>query len=626
MFVNNLKILFLLTALIGLSSDKSMSQSLPFLADSVTYAWPTDASRQISSTFAETRSAHLHAGLDIRTWGREGYRVFATRDGVVYRIATGPHGYGNVIYLKHNDGSYSVYAHLNRFEPVLQAFVDSTRLVDYSFTIDEIVENKGFRYKKGELIAFSGSTGIGPPHLHFELRTPDFEPFNPLLTNISVTDNIPPVFRQLGIEYLHPISLKPEEFEIKNARKSGNLYNFGEITVNQPIGLAVNVHDRANQTTNVYAVHTLTMVHKSDTLYHSGVDIFSYSHTRHMFLDRSYLMLAETRRAFQRLYRVNGNRLPIYRILKNEGVLALGKGSYPLRIIASDIYGNQAEATVTVHVENAESSRAITYVPTYPSLSQTPKAYAISRNQLLLDNPPPLLASSGSSIEFKIQKSETPIRFNSITSVEKKLIPGVKQSLYTPDQRLWIEFPRQALYDTLSLHVDIARVNDEIRFNFSPDRLPLDGMIYFNYILPPDMKSNSKLGLFSVDQYRNRHYFLGGINSNGYIRATMREISSLVIMEDNTPPWIGAPEIGKNLAGNFIIKVPVLDRQTGIDYKSSVITVNGKRGIVEYDPDSNSLRYYLPGFIPSSENAVAIEVYDGMGNRSSKSATLSFKN
>ncbi|WP_234572029.1 M23 family metallopeptidase [Rhodohalobacter sp. 614A] len=623
MFARNLKILVLVLGLLMLANSQIMSQPLPFLEDSVTYAWPTDATHQISSTFGETRSAHLHAGLDIRTWGQEGYNVFATRDGIVYRIATGPHGYGNVVYLKHKDGSYSVYAHLNRFEPELQAFVDSIRMTDYSSAIDEIVEADSITYKKGEVIAFSGSTGIGPPHLHFELRTPDHEPFNPLLTNIRVTDNIPPVFRQLGIEFLDSGSLKPDGFEIINARRNGNLYDFGSVTVNQPIGLAVNVHDRANQTPNVYAVHTLTLVYEADTLYHSSVDQFSYEETGQMFLDRSYLMLAQTRRGFQRLYRVAGNKLPIYKILKNEGVLTFEDGTYPLRIIASDIYGNRTTAAVTIRVNNYEGPEKITHVPTYPVPSQTQKPFAISWNKILLNDETPLLANA-EDIDFEIQKNETPIRFSSTSSIEKKLTPGVKQIFHTPDQRLWVEFPKDALYDTLDLHLDILQMDDEIQFNFSPDRLPIDGQIYFNYILPEDLKENPHLGLFSADKFRNRLYFMGAVNSDGYIRSSMREISSLVIMEDDTPPWVGMPEFGKNLAGNWIVKIPAIDRQTGIDYRSSIITVNGQRGIVEYDPDINSLSYYLPGFTPSKENNIEAEVFDGMGNRSSRTASLSF--
>ncbi|NBC04675.1 MAG: peptidoglycan DD-metalloendopeptidase family protein [Bacteroidetes bacterium] len=603
--------------------DPVVAQPLSFLADSVEYVWPTDATNQISSTFGETRSAHLHAGLDIRTWGQEGYKVFATRDGIIYRIGTGPHGYGNVLYMKHDDGSYSVYAHLNRFEPNLQSYTDSIRMQDYSFVINEVIEEDSLYYKKGEVIAFTGSSGIGPPHLHFEIRNPVNEPVNPLLTNLSVRDNIPPVFRQLGIEFLNPINLKHEGFDIKNARRNGSDYDFGEITVNQPVGLSVNLHDRANNTPNAYAVYTLTLVHQSDTLYHSSVDEFSYAEGRQMFLDRSYQILAETRKGFQRLYKVNGNKLPIYRKLKNRGVLALDEGKYPLQIIASDIFGNETKAVVTLNVNGSNKIDNISNVPTYPAPSEISKPFTLNQKEVLFDNSVPLLASS-EPISFSISRNSNEVRFRSNSSIEKKLTPGIKQVFSTPNQQLWIEFPKEALYDSLNLHLDISRIGDEIHFNFSPDRLPIEGEVYFNYILPDELKDNEHLGLFSVDKFRNRTYFMWATNKDGMIRSPLREISSLVIMEDRTSPWVGKPRLEKNLAGNYVIRVPAVDRDTGIDYQASNITVNGERGIIEYDPDRNSLFYYIPGYVPENQNQVEIEVFDGMGNRTSKTESFTF--
>lgn len=625
MCVHNRIILFLFICFcdIVLFPTNVISQSLSFFADSVEYEWPTDATNQISSTFGETRSAHLHAGLDIRTWGQEGYKVFATRDGIIYRIGTGPYGYGNVLYMKHNDGSYSVYAHLNRFEPNLQAYTDSIRMEDYTFSIDKIVANDSLYYEKGDVIAFTGSSGVGPPHLHFEIRNSDNEPVNPLLTNISVRDNLDPVFRQLGIEFLNPTTLKPEGYDIFNAQRAGNQYNFGTITVNQPIGLSVNVHDRANSTPNVYAVYSLTMVHEADTLFHSKVDNFSYPEGRQMFLDRSYQILAERRRGFQRLYRVKGNRLPIYEKLKNEGVLALGEGRYPIQIIASDVYGNRAEATVTLNVRGNSRIGSITHVSTYPSPALESKPFSVNRNYVLFDNNSPILASAD-PIRFDLLQDRSSMRFSSNSSIETKLEPGIKQEMYTPNQRLWIEFPERALYDTLNLHLDIERVGDEIQFNFSPDRLPIDGQIYFNYVLPDDLQNNEKLGLFSVDKFRGRTYFMGASNEKGLIRSPLDEISSLVVKEDDTAPWVGNPRVEQNLGGNYVIRVPAIDRGTGIDYQSSSIIVNGERGIVEYDPDRGSLFYYVPGFKPARQNTVVISVFDRIGNRTTKSTSVSF--
>src|SRR6056297_2522284 len=258
------------------------AQELNFLTGDEEYIWPTNSSRQISSTFGETRSAHLHAGLDIRSFGREGFEVYATRDGTVHRIGMGPHGYGNVVYLKHSDGSYSVYAHLNRFESELQAFADSIRMQTLRFDLDRVVEKQEIEYKRGDVIAYTGSTGIGPPHLHFELRTPDFQPFNPLLTNLKVSDSVPPIFSALGIESYSLEDGTPSGITTHRPSRKNGTYDFGRIQSDSPFGLAVDVYDRKNKTTNAYAVYELLLIVNTDTVYSSKVDQFSYSDASQM--------------------------------------------------------------------------------------------------------------------------------------------------------------------------------------------------------------------------------------------------------------------------------------------------------------------------------------------------------
>lgn len=614
---------FIPLLLIFLLAGSEITRSQTALPDdSVNYLWPTNASRYLSSTFAETRSAHLHAGLDIRTWGREGYDVFATRDGVVYRIGIGPSGYGNVIYLKHNDGSFSVYAHLNRFEPGLQAFADSIRLKDFSFELDKHIENEQISYQQGDVIGYSGSTGVGPPHLHFELRTHDFKPFNPLLTDLEVDDSIPPRFTQMGIEYLNNETLRLEKHSILSAKHSGDSTDFGEITVNGPIGLSVNVHDRANRTPNAYAVYSLAMIHESDTLFYSEADHFSYNQAGHMFLDRSYPILASTRSGFQRLYVVEGNKLPFYKRRHNQGVLALPDGRYPIRIIASDIYGNQSEAEVEIHFENIQNElRPVQYVPAYPANSNSGGKTITSPSIPEITNDLSLFAAAGEPqgpyVSIEYSGTENRSYLNQVT-----LSPNTTISLNSPDQKLWVRFPKEAIYDTLTLDLTMTNNPESINFSFTPDRLPVQESVYFNYILPDSLSENDKLALFSVDKFRNRLTFMKSVNSHGIIRAELKEISSLKLMEDNIAPWVGKPRFERNLGDNHILVVPVKDNLTKIDFRRSVILINGKRGIVEYDPEDDLLIYYHPEFIPLESNEVEISVYDGVGNETTRQLTV----
>ena len=83
--------------------------------DLADYIWPTSARPKITSSFAEFRSSHFHAGLDIGTGNRTGADVYAARDGYVARIELSPYGYGRFLILRHGDGFYTTYAHLSAY-------------------------------------------------------------------------------------------------------------------------------------------------------------------------------------------------------------------------------------------------------------------------------------------------------------------------------------------------------------------------------------------------------------------------------------------------------------------------------------------------------------------------------
>lgn len=613
-------------------SESGRAQNLSFLSDSVSYQWPTNASNYLSSTFAETRSAHLHSGLDIRTWGREGYEVYATRDAQVYRIAIGPDGYGKVIYLKHGDNSYSVYAHLQRFEPQLQAYADSIRMVDYSFKLDHQPVAEQFSYKKGELIGYSGSTGVGPPHLHFELRTPDFEAFNPLLSNLEVEDDIPPVINSLAIETLDPNTLQYKGYQIIQPLRSDSVsgtLDFGSIQTNTPIGIAIDAHDKANRAPNFYAVYELLLISESDTLFHSKADGFGFHQSSMMFLDRSYPILAQTRRGYQRLFRVNGNDLPVYKKLKNRGLAGLQSGTQDLKIIAKDIYGNERMARLTVETGHTYSFSEVNSLPAYPAseeLSPSPSTiyFADSRRNA------PAYTITGQRMHggpygddnagYYLQTFE-----NSRSVTRKLLVPGRRQILPVSDHKAWLEIPSDALYDTLSVQMEYRNGTELPSVRFSPNRIPVQNKMNISILLPESIAGDSTLGLYSYDEFRDRHTFLSSDISDGVLTASIREFAELQIQRDNNPPWVGAATFRKDPAGNVIVHVPVADRQSGIDYDRSDITVNGERGIIEYDKDKNQLIFYNPEFSPvNGENSVEIRVSDRTGNQTARSVTLPY--
>ena len=71
----------------------------------------------------ELRGNHFHCGLDMRTGGVEGKKVYAADDGYVSRMSVSAWGFGNMIEVTHPSGYRTIYGHLLRFAPKYQKLV-----------------------------------------------------------------------------------------------------------------------------------------------------------------------------------------------------------------------------------------------------------------------------------------------------------------------------------------------------------------------------------------------------------------------------------------------------------------------------------------------------------------------
>ena len=90
-----------------------------FFATDESYLWPTNASNTLTAVFGDVRPRRYHAGLDIRTFGKSGYELYAIEDGYVERIRVSSSGYGKAIYIRLKDKRIAVYAHLSEFNDTL---------------------------------------------------------------------------------------------------------------------------------------------------------------------------------------------------------------------------------------------------------------------------------------------------------------------------------------------------------------------------------------------------------------------------------------------------------------------------------------------------------------------------
>ena len=120
---------------------------------------PLDLPVLLSATFAELRDNLFHSGIDFRTQGVVGHKVFACERGYVSRIAVSPVGYGNALYITHPNGYTTVYAHLDAFNDDIAAYVKLQQYRQKRFALNLFPEADRLPVKRGEVIAFSGNTG-----------------------------------------------------------------------------------------------------------------------------------------------------------------------------------------------------------------------------------------------------------------------------------------------------------------------------------------------------------------------------------------------------------------------------------------------------------------------------------
>src|SRR5699024_5646952 len=243
-----------------------------------------------------------------------------------------------------------------RFNDRLQHYADSLRFSEnHRPYFDRVVEEEQIHIKQGELIALSGASGIGPPHLHFELRSPRQTPFNPLLTNLSVQDNIAPTITNLSVEPLASNSIIEGKKKIHTRRphRRNGYYDFGTVETSGAVGLGINTYDKSNGVPNPYAVYQLSMSVDGKQLFRSKVDSFSYAETNQMYIDRVYPLLRKYGQGYQRLFVADGNTLNFYNTDPDKGKLKLSPGLHKVTIAASDYFGNRSLAVVRLSVKEA---------------------------------------------------------------------------------------------------------------------------------------------------------------------------------------------------------------------------------------------------------------------------------
>lgn len=318
--------------------------------------WPVKGSIDLSSGFGDLRSGRFHSGLDIRTGGKVGQPLLSPVDGYVWRVKMSYYGYGKGLYLKGDDGYLYVLAHLMDFVPKIRKPVQLAQVAAERYYVDLYFPPDSIRVEKGEHIGFTGKTGVGAPHLHFEKRTADNIPINPLAHGLSIKDNTKPVFRRLGIQLMDQSSLLGKGqrrifVPLKRDAKTGVYVCDTIISMSSPFGLMADCFDLNRPGGMKRAVYSLSVLLDDKPFYQVTFDSLRFDFNEFSRLEYDYEEAVNHRKRVRNLFARRGNGFVGSKAHdSNGGIIGadgrLSDNLHTLRIIAKDEAGNQAEAQI----------------------------------------------------------------------------------------------------------------------------------------------------------------------------------------------------------------------------------------------------------------------------------------
>lgn len=599
----------------------------------------------LSGGMGDLRANHFHAGLDIRTGGREGLAVHAAAEGYVARIAVTTGGYGHVIFLKHPNGSTTVYGHLKTLNDTLGNYLRQEQYRKQTFEIDLRPAPGQFPVSKGDVIALSGNTGgSGGPHLHFEIRDDRDNLINPLLYNFSeLRDEVPPYFERIALRTFTPGSRLNGEYARQAfvpVRRADGSYGLNQtITATGLLGLEILAYDKTTGSPYRNGINCVEVKLDGREMFTYSMNSFPHEETRFINIHMDY----ETERLFgqryHRCYIADGNMLSLYhtdqpQIATRRGRLPMMDGQpHEVSVTLFDVYQNSAVLRFTVQPDTTSGLP----MPLKPAANQEEAAtVTVDQNILKLAvrnlrdtiAPPAILMEGKKTTEqavsyihnnaavYLIDMNQNLPEMVQVgagkiaTNLKKRIIPGQEDQYEDANVRL--QFGLKTLFDTLYLAVRQIPWNLEINQN----TIPLNDFLTATWTTP-GVSDTMRTKIYLINGSGQGKY-VGGTWQKNKITFRTRELGRFQLMTDVTPPQ--ARFVSVTPAG---ISARIADDLSGI--RSFRAMVDGEWVLMQYDYKrallwSDKLNPAEP-FADGAE--VMLEVTDNVGNVTSVQGIIS---
>lgn len=560
------KFCFILVLLLSLNISNAQEKEFP----KDYFRSPLDIPLILSGTFGELRPNHFHAGIDLKTKGASGLKIYSVADGYVSRIKVSPTGYGKAIYVKHPNGYTSVYAHLMRYNDKIEAIVKKEQYSKKSFAIEIFPGPADIVVKKGEIIALSGNSGSSfAPHLHFELRDSKTEkPQNGMHFGFEIKDNIAPIIKEVK---LYEKSVYNGKYNTENKLvKGGNgkYYIDSNFEADTTFGISISTYDLLNGANNKNGVYKIALIVNDSLIYRVKMDEFAFSETKYIKSHSDYYEKIENKKKFHKCFIDPFNKLSIYDSLVNSGFISFGKNeSLNIKIIVSDLYQNKSVLAFDVVKQKKIQE---TTDPDSTFFMFVHGANQVFKNKF---------------IELKSNKKSfyDLVYFNYKNRIDSLLstFSGIHQ----------IHNQNTPIHNTLALTINLAKYPDSI---------------------------SSKLCLAKVNS-NNRLSYAGGKYEDGKLKAKIYSFGDYTVSIDTIKPIIKGLNIypGKTM-NSSTLKMTIRDDFSGINTYEGKI--NGQWIIMEYDPKKNRLTHYFEKDLPKGKHTFDLKVSDKHNNESNYQA------
>lgn len=532
---------------------------------------PLDITPILSGTFAELRSNHFHSGLDLKTQQKTGLKVYTAAEGYVSRIKIAQYGYGKALYITHPNGYTTVYGHLKKFSPKIEAYIKDCQYDKESYEVEVFPNKTELPISVDEVIAYSGNTGgSGGPHLHFEIRDNAERPINPMLFGIDVKDTRKPNVISL---YAYPknensfINGKNERVQLRLIKQKNGNYNVERIKAIGEIGFGVVSYDRQDLAPNNNGVSNISSFLNGNKVFEMDFKRFSFSETKHLnrYIDFELWKTKKTRS--QKLFVEANNPLSMFKNVVDDGYIRIEDSTDTVyNIEIKDYKQNTTEITIPI----------------------SGKPYAAELNEDAIN-----------AVKHLVKNAETTV-----------LEDGLVTVTFYPDtvyEDTFIDFEVNS--DTIKLHKDVVPVQKA--FTISYDISQYEG------------DDKDKLFIARLYGYYKKPSYVSTKRKDNKLIARNKTFGIYTLVTDTVAPKIKPLNFTnkKWMSKYRYLKLKISDDLSGISkYRA---TVNGKWILMEYDYKTNSLVHdFNDNVITDTENNLKVVVTDNVGNSSTFTATF----